>query len=382
MIALERIGCHVKSLKFQMPHDKATFLPPLVDPVSGEQIPFVYTPGTDRSKTSDGKAKLPMYGSWEVTELMIQQYPPLFHAAANVSSFIRALSSLPSLTHLIISCPGQELSQHYYRSSVDYALISLRVAVEKARLVALDSLSLLDVYPAALEYLHPNLSPSSTPNSSRRWMQIKNLSIEMSGLPFAAPNRSEHLRILRSYLCFHSPTISRLSFSWLGPTRGPCPLSIEPDALYLPYTLLPSPPSLASSRPPRALKFPNLQYLLVENAICDSSGIGNFTQLHHHSHSVHEFVYGDITLHNAGRKDVLSSRPANRDTLLHRVDSKMSMDVPCFILQKAPQYPVEDLRIIGTLVPQDQFRPMPIGRRFARWLEKRRNERESSEGKQ
>ena len=315
-----------------------------------------------------------------MTELLIQQYPPLFHAATNIPSFERALSALPFLSHLIVSCPGQDLAQRYRRSSVDYALMSLRIALERAPLFALDSLSLLSVHPAAVHYLQPSLGPGSTPKSNRRWAQIKNLSIEMPSLPFVMPGRSEHLRILHSYLRFYSATLCRLSFRWLGSTKGPSPLSIDPDAFDLPYALPLSPrlpPTPTSTRPPRALTFPRLKYLLLENAVSDSATINNFIQ--RHRRSLHEFVFEDITLRNGDWDEVLSSLRARDDTSQRRVDIEMSMNVPCILSPiDAPPRLVEDdePRIMETLEPQDQFQPTTISRGFAKWLEKRRSKRE------
>lgn len=365
-----------------MPQSDETFLPPLMDPVTGEQRSFLYTPEVQtRPKTPDRNAKQPKYGSWEVTELLVQQYPPLFHAATNVTSFIRALSALPFLSHLKINCPGQELSHRYRRSSVDYALISLRIALERAPLFALDSLSLDSVHPAALHYLQPTLGPGSTPKSNRRWAQIKNLSVEMSSSPFATPSRSEHLRMLYSYLRFFSPSLTRLSFRWLGSNKGPSPLSITPEVLDLPYPLPPSPkfsPSPTSppspTRRPRALRFPKLQYLLLENAIVDSTAIRDFIQ--HHRRHLHEFVFEDLTLRNGDWDDALASLRAEEALCQWRrkLDVELSMDVPCILLPvDAPPRFAQEPRIMETLEPQAQFEAAPVSKGFARWLEKRRS---------
>ena len=37
MAALERIGCHVRAVTVWIPHSSETFLPPLLDPVTGEE---------------------------------------------------------------------------------------------------------------------------------------------------------------------------------------------------------------------------------------------------------------------------------------------------------------------------------------------------------
>lgn len=139
MAALNRIGHHVRAFTFNMPHSAETFLPPLLDPTTGEEETFIYEPYVQSSRDSASRLSNPTYGSWEMTDMLVKQYSPLFHAAANIPSFIRAFSAMPGLKHLIISCPGQEAGQRYRRSIVDYALISLRIAVERSKLDALSS---------------------------------------------------------------------------------------------------------------------------------------------------------------------------------------------------------------------------------------------------
>lgn len=167
MAALERIGHHVRTFSFTMPHTADTFLPPLIDPITGEERSFVYTPLVYKSSTPAGKVRQPKYGSWEVTDLLVQQYPPLFHAATNISAFVRLISALPYLSHLKVSCPDQEFAQKYRRSVVDYALISLRVAIERTSPELLDTLSFLPIHPAGLFYLQPLHGFGATPGSPR-----------------------------------------------------------------------------------------------------------------------------------------------------------------------------------------------------------------------
>ena len=143
MAALGCIGQHVQTLKFSIPHGPETFLPPLLDPITGEETTFIYEPYVIATRDSASRRSIPMYGSWEMTDMLVKQYSPLFHAAANVPSFIRALSAIPNLKHLKVSCPGQEPNQRYRRGIVDYALISLRIAIERCKLPLLDTLSLL-----------------------------------------------------------------------------------------------------------------------------------------------------------------------------------------------------------------------------------------------
>ncbi|TKA62806.1 hypothetical protein B0A55_11248 [Friedmanniomyces simplex] len=44
LAALDRLGFYVKTLRFSVPHTPETFLPPLVEPDTGEELSFTYTP--------------------------------------------------------------------------------------------------------------------------------------------------------------------------------------------------------------------------------------------------------------------------------------------------------------------------------------------------
>ena len=411
MAALEHIGHHVKTLTFRMPHTEETFLPPLLDPYTGEQRSFVYTPEVNaRPKTPDRNATPPKYGSWEVTELLIQQYPPIFHAATNVNSFLRALSALPYLSHVRIECPGQELAHRCRRSAVDYALISLRMAIERAPLFALDSLTLASVHPTAFHYLQPALGPGSNPKSIRRWAQIKNLSIEMSAVPFTVASRSEHLRMLSCYLRFFSPTISQLNFRWLGSTQGPSPLTLsdspcDPGGSPPPSpTTHPQPPhSPSTAKPPRPLTFPKLRYLVLENAVAESDALRAF--IARHRRHLREFVFEDTALRGGDWADTLASLSGDDDdgaaaAPRRSLDLELSMDVPCMLspvegpplatprphqqprrrrgpprAAPDPDPDLAELRVMETLEPQAEFQSTPVSRGFARWLERRRERR-------
>ncbi|KAK5442040.1 hypothetical protein LTS15_011088 [Exophiala xenobiotica] len=184
MSALERIGHHVRKLSFIMPHQSETFLPPLLVPGTSDEVTFTYEPRLSLSRppssgSSSTSRSTSKYGSWEVNDLLVKQYPPLFHAATNVDSFFRALVALPDLRHLEISCPGQPTSQRYRKDIVDYALISLRLAVESANPAQLESLTLAPIHPGAILYLRPHLTFGSSPAASRVWRRIKKLDIEM-----------------------------------------------------------------------------------------------------------------------------------------------------------------------------------------------------------
>lgn len=320
MAALDRIGKHVRKLTFIMPHSSETFLPPLIDAITGEEQTFIYKPIVSPNVFKPAaQHSSPIYGSWEMTDLLVKQYSPLFHAAANVSSFIRAFSAVPNLKHLKISCPGQEPSQRYRRDIVDYALISLRIAVERNNLVLLDNLSLC-VHPGAVLYLNPIIGLGALPNSVKRWRQIRTLSILMDYVPSTQP---DHLKLLHNYLGIFTHSLHALRFRWIGP-QGPCPLSplapITPPALACPRT------SHLTSRP---VRFVRLQDMEAENVVTDASQIAAFITAHRRS--LREFRFERTRLSSGSWDDALAplTRISGNDRWKER--SEEVMDVPLLL---------------------------------------------------
>lgn len=276
--ALGRIGHLVKRLHFFMPHSSEAFLPPLVNTENGEEVTFVYEPSTQVARYHMSRLSIPTYGSWEMTDLLVRQYPPLFHAAANVSSFVRAFSLLNNLSHLEISCPGQEPGQRYRRSIVDYALISLRLAIERNILSSLDTLSLSDIHPAALLYLNPQSGFGALPNSLRKWRQIRRLYIRMDSVS-PASSLPDHLKHLHSYLRIFSTCLRHFDFQWQG-ERCPCPLTInaeEPVKASSPSHACP----LTCRSVSKPIRFVRLRSLRVENTIAEACHIARFISRHH-----------------------------------------------------------------------------------------------------
>jgi hypothetical protein len=298
--ALGRIGGHVKTFTFHMPHTPDTFLPPIVDPETGAEKQFVYEPQVQNPQNGPAKDKAPKYGSWEMQDLLIKQYPPLFHAATNVPAFVAAFSELINLAHLKISCPGYDNAPRHSRSAIDYALISLRIAIERAPLYSLSSLSLHPIHAGGLLYLHPMQGFGSTPSSAKRWGQIRRLSICMDSVPFSSSSMRvraqslEHLRILHAYLRTLSRGLTRLFFRWKG-ERGPSPLSLDREPCMLPVQEECMHPSMRGEvKGPRPLKFPRLRYMELENAVMDSTQIADF--IHKHRRSLQEFNFEDVKL--------------------------------------------------------------------------------------
>ncbi|MCJ1479559.1 hypothetical protein MMC13_008245 [Lambiella insularis] len=306
-----------------MAHGPDTFLPPLLDCVTGEEITFVYEPCLP-TQTSAARLGVPTYGSWEMTDLLVKQYPPLFHAAANVASFIKAFSTLSNLEHLKISCPGQERAHRYRRSTVDYALISLRIAVERNSLPDLDTLSLLSVHPGAVHYLNPVMGFGALPNSARRWRQIRKLAIHMDTIPYSNNDPTDHLKLLHSYLQTFSCSVRRLVFRWNGP-KGPFPLSLGSE----PCLINPS-PHLACPRrchlALRPLKFARLRFMEVENALLDASQVSSFITTHRRS--ITEFNFEDSNLRSGTWDEALAPLTRISGSEKWKARSEEVMDVP------------------------------------------------------
>lgn len=285
-----------------MPHSEATFLPPLLNPVTGREFNFLYAPHTSVASV----IQRPKYGSPELGDVLTQQYPPLFHAATNVPAFLNALSHMPNLRHLSISCPGQDPAQRYRRDVVDYALISLRIAIERSPLSRLEKLSLSHIHPAGLYYLRHTTGFGCSPAAGRRWKQIKKLSITMDSWDFQGPSPGfDHLKILDDYIRSFSSTLEKVSFGWNG-RKGPCPFALFTDPLFARpkaaaklFAEVTSPMSPLPAAPPRKpMRFPRLRYLQVRNATMAAEQVADFVSMHRHN--VREFDFDNVFLTNAG----------------------------------------------------------------------------------
>ncbi|KAF2719826.1 hypothetical protein K431DRAFT_304809 [Polychaeton citri CBS 116435] len=301
LAALDRVGYHVKKLRFNLAHSAQTFLPPLVDPETGDELSFTYTPQVVPNP------KLAKYGDCGTTEILTRQYPPLFHAATNVPAFVRAFSALVNLKDLEISCPGYDSAAlKHRRSVVDFALVSVRIAVEKSHLNALESLTLSPIHPGALQYLSPAIGYGADPRSMRCWARVKKLQIEMNatsaslsagrqgqshahgqGQRLQQQQQSDQFRLLQTYLRNFQRNLTRFSFHWIG-TKSPMPiqtqpkLSLRPEMTHPALKAQPSLPSQNSSSTPTAKphSFPNLTHLELENVTATASDIHNFVALH------------------------------------------------------------------------------------------------------
>lgn len=308
LAALGRLGFYVKTLRFSLPHTAEMFLPPLVEPDTGAELSFTYTPQTQEPST-----RTPKYGDIGTTEILTRQYPPLFHAATNVSAFIRAFSALINLEHLMVCCPGYDASQRYRRSVVDYALISLRIAVEKNCLNALDSLTLSPIHPGGLNYLSP-FGLGSSPRSASRWSRIKYLKLQMVHLPSSAIFVPEQCKLLRSYLrSFRN--LATFDFRWLG-ERGPLPL----------YRSVSSTSSAPCPMTVHRAVFPKIARINVGNIAASAIEIGALVSSH--KHTVEEIDLHDVDLTDGTWDDALA--PLNNCSR-HRTTRGETADIPIML---------------------------------------------------
>ncbi len=303
--ALSRIGHHIEHLTFSFPHSDATFLPPLIHPQSGREICFLYTPHTSMASA----LTRPKYSNSEFGEILNQQYPPLFHAASNVPSFINAVKHMSNMRHLTIKTPNQDPKERYRRSSVDYALMSLRIAVERTPLTKLNKLSLSGVHASSFNYLRHSPGFGSTPSAIRRWRQIRKLYISVDAWDFYGPSPGlDHLKIIDDYIRTFAPELEKFSFTWLG-RRGPCPLALSGDPLFAPprstkklFNEVTGPMSPLPARPLRSpMVMPHLRSMSVRNATMNAPQLKGL--ISSHRSTVREFDFDNVALISGGSWD-------------------------------------------------------------------------------
>ncbi|KAI1657313.1 hypothetical protein F4813DRAFT_85436 [Daldinia decipiens] len=298
--ALSRVGQHIEHLTFYFPHSEATFLPPLVHPDTGREISFLYKPHTSMASVLER----PKFANSGLGEILTQQYPPLFHAASNVPSFINAMKHLPNMRHLTIKTPGQDPKERYRRDIVDYALISLRISLERAPMRKLTKLSLSSVHPSAFIYLRHVIGFGCLPSAARRWKQIRKLNISVEAWDFYGPSPGlDHLKMIDDYIRDFSANLEKLTFNWLG-RKGPCPLSLAADPLFAPprssqklFNEVTSPMSPLPPAPSRKpIVFRKLRFMAIRNATMNSSQVAELIAAHRHS--VREFDFENVVLIN------------------------------------------------------------------------------------
>ena len=310
--ALSRIGHHIEHLTFSFPHSDATFLPPLIHPTTGHEISFLYHPITSMTAA----LFRPKFTSTELGQILTEQYPPLFHAASNVPSFINAIRHLPNMRHLTIKTPGQDPKERYRRDCVDYALISLRISLERAPLTKFSKLSLSGVHPTAFNYLRhtPGSGYGVSPSAERRWRQIRKLYISVESWDFYHPTSPglDHLKIMDEFIRWFAPRLEKFSFTWDGHQKGPCPIALGEDPLFAPaggkkqrkklFNELTDSMSPLPERPMRReMDMPRLKYLSVRNATMNASQVNGLVK--RHMRTVKEFQFEEVLLVGEGTWD-------------------------------------------------------------------------------
>lgn len=273
----------------------------------------------------------PKYANTELEEILTQQYPPLFHAASNVPSFMNAIQHMPNMRHLTIKTPGQDPKERYRRDIVDYALISLRISLERATLKKLTKLSLSGVHPAAFNYLRfsPGGFGASPAASKRIWRQIRKLHISVESWNFYGPSPGlDHLKIIDDYIRCFAPQLEKFAFTWMG-RKGPCPIALSGDPLFAPprntkklFNEVTSPMSPLPARPSRRpLTLPRLRMMSIRNATMNESQLRNLVATH--KRTVREFDFENVVLINGGSwEEALAplneaSGSGNRDVWRH-----------------------------------------------------------------
>ena len=316
MVALGRIGRHVRTFSFRLPHTARTFLPPLLVPETLEEINFVYEPHVVSSRPSSASSASSgsRYGDDEIDDLLIKHYPPIFHAATNINAFTRALCALPNLKTLKISCEQQSTTHSDRRSVVDYALSSLRVAVEQANPPMLENLVLEPVHATAIQYLRPFASFGASPCSTRVWRRIKRLNIAMESFKYGRDLPCDHLKMLHTYLQDFT-SLEHLDFTWLG-DNGPCPLSLHAE----PCTSRPTSLDCSNACPKSAarssckpIKLRRLRSMHLRNARLDATQAASFIMLHRKV--LREFNFDECHLRSGTWDEALAplSRIAGND---------------------------------------------------------------------
>ncbi|KAG9679372.1 hypothetical protein KCU99_g1404, partial [Aureobasidium melanogenum] len=252
-----------------------TALPPLIDPWTGEQRTFAWKSSIAQGRIAEKPAKQPRYGDVQTTDLLIRQYPPLFHAALNVRSFVTAMSCLTNLQHLKVSraaADGAVPSRAQGTDIMEIVLTSLRCAIEEARLKHLDTITLSNIRSTDIIALSPP-AISAHPGSAKCWSKIRALDITMfSGSDSIA--ESDQLKLQRKYIRGYKG-LHRLSFRWIG-TRGLSPLpelALEDKSSTHPALRHTSPSTPAPL-------FPRLEYLTLNNVVISATQVQRLMQAH------------------------------------------------------------------------------------------------------
>ncbi|RYP26083.1 hypothetical protein DL767_008186 [Monosporascus sp. MG133] len=213
------------------------------------------------------------------------------------------------MRHLTIKTPGQNPKERYRRDIVDYALISLRIALERAPLNELTKLSLSSVHPSAFIYLRHTSGFGCLPSAVRRWRQIRKMHIAVEAWDFYGPSPGlDHLKMIDDFIRSFSGNLEKFTFTWLG-RKGPCPLSLAADPLFAPprntqklFHEVTSPMSPLPPTPPRKpVVFRKVRYLAVRNATMNALQVSDL--VNSHRQCVREFDFENVVLIDTGNWD-------------------------------------------------------------------------------
>ncbi|RMY13291.1 hypothetical protein D0868_02092, partial [Hortaea werneckii] len=293
MAALDCIGHHVRKLSFDLPQTTESTLPPLIDPTTGTEIGFAYIPRVERSNIQN-----PKYGDVATTEAVTRQYPALFHASTNASAFIRAISAFPNLEHLAIDCPGYGSRTKGARNTVDFALTSLRFALERINCRALQSLSVSSLEPGGLQYLMPHAGHGTTPASTRIWSRIQHLTLRL-----VTRGDPGDQAIVHRYLRGFNEGVHTLSICWEG-QRGPFPLSGWPHSA-VPRARQDRVTPKDQTKVHSSMRFARLKQLSICNAHASAAEINAL--IRSNRESLHEVELQDVELTQGEWRDVCAT---------------------------------------------------------------------------
>ena len=334
LAALDRLGFYVKSLKFNLPHSSSTVLPPLVDAESGSELSFSYTPHLQTST-----AACPKYGDLGTTEILTRQWPALFHAATNVPAFVRAFSSFVNLASLTVSCPGYNHSQKGRPSTVDFALISVRIAIEQNNLNALNSLTLSPMHPEGFLYLSCLPGYGATPRSARRWSRIKHLTIHADApISPQSGKQPDQFKLLQTYIRNFQPNLETFDFRWNG-AKGPIPIRRP--------VRVPHEEGMVGSKQREAppLRFQKLRKADFENVKATARDISSFASAHRRTLEELDLESVELT---QGTWDAALAPLTKLDRLRRSVDADVVMaDIPIMLSPTVLPMPMQRVETAG-----------------------------------
>ena len=250
-------------------------MPPMLDPETKELISFVYEPNGDRKNTS-------IFGNKMMDRLALNNYGIILMSALDSRQFTKCLSTMRNLRSIIISCPGIPLGEPGRRCIVDFALLSLRTAIEESRPPSLRAIRFDPVHLSGLQHFMPGEFPpmGATADNPRVWNQIKKLILNISAwAPLARGQGTQleywtHMKLLHQFL-ENFATVKSLGFKWTRESRGICPFTLDT----IPY-MLPNEPGEPSVMVVRPLTFSKLHNLRLENVAVDSSALKSFLSRH------------------------------------------------------------------------------------------------------